>query len=88
MTNPKTLKTRSRPRPDFQRLPTEPIPKTWSDAQAIAVYDFCSVLQELVWRRYEHVLVAAALHAQLQLSSPAPDDRTYPLPFDHEDLPF
>jgi len=86
MTRRKKPPRRGTPRPDFRHPPLELIPQSWTDAQAIAIYDFCSVLQELVWRRYEDVLVDAAL--QLQASAPPPDERTWPLPFDDEDLTF
>ena len=90
MTTRKKRKTQPRPRPNFHRLPPEPIPQNWTDDQAIAVYDFCSVLQELVWRRYQDALSNAALDAQLQASAArGGDNRTHPLPFnDDDDLPF
>ena len=76
------------PRPDFKRLPLEPIPDTWTYEQVVAVHDFCVVLQEIIWRRYPDALTDAALNLQRAAQPPSADDRTYRLPFDDEELPF
>jgi len=66
-----------------------PIPEDWSTEQARAVYDFCSALQELVWRRYRDVLIDPMLRAQFEADAArhATDERSYRLPFD-DDPPF
>jgi len=62
-----------------------PVPHDWSDQQALAVYDFCSALQELIWRRYRHALIDPILQAQFQAGRSNPTDtRTDPLPFDDD----
>jgi len=61
------------------------IPENWTDDQAIAVYDFCTALQELVWRRYHEALIDPMLQKQLEAKAALRiDNRTYPLPFDDE----
>ena len=61
----------------------ELIPENWTDDQALAVYDFCSALQEHVWRRYHDALIDPMLLAQLQAKAAKNrHDRTRPLPFD------
>jgi len=63
-----------------------PVPEDWSAAQALAVYDFCSALQELIWRRYRDALIDPMLQAQLQArGSKQIDTRTYPLAFDDDE---
>ena len=77
-------KLRPKPKPSTPA----PIPENWSAEQALAVYDFCSDLQELVWRRYRDVLVDPMLQAQHHAPGSTPTDtRTYPLGFD-DDPPF
>ena len=81
-TKPK-LKRKAKPK----RNGLEPvvIPETWTDDQAIAVYDFCTALQELVWRRYHEALIDPMLQKQLEAKAALRiDNRTYPLPFDDE----
>ncbi len=64
-----------------------PIPENWTNDQALAVYDFCSTLQELVWRRYHDALIDPMLKEQFEASATRQiDDRTWPLPFD--DMPL
>lgn len=75
-------------KPKRNAAPTfELIPLNWTNDQALAVYDFCSALQELVWRRYHDALVDPLLKAQFQACAANPSvDRTYPLPFDDTPL--
>ncbi len=82
------LKRSRKPKPK-QLPPTPvPVPDDWSDQQALAVYDFCSALQELIWRRYRDALIDPILQAQFEASgSNRTDTRTFPLPFDN-DAPF
>ena len=85
------MTTRTRParksRPKRQRRVIEPIAQNWTNDQALAVYDFCSALQELIWRRYQHALIDSMLQAQFQANtSNQTDNRTYPLPFDDATL--
>jgi len=46
------LKRSRKPKPKHLPPTPVPVPDDWSDQQALAVYDFCSALQELIWRRY------------------------------------
>ncbi len=69
--------------------PLEPIPAIWTDEQAVAVYDFCAILQELIWRKYRSALAHAQVNTQMQASSQTCiDNRTWPLPFHDEHHPF
>ena len=79
-TKPK-LKHKAKPK----RNGLEPvvIPETWTDDQAIAVYDFCEALHELIWRRYHEALIDPMLQKQFKVNGAQHiDNRTYPLPFD------
>lgn len=60
---------------------------SWSPQQAIAVYDFCTVLQRIVWQRFIDVR-NADLSARLTTQSANRDDPTRPLPFDDDAEPF
>lgn len=87
-----TRKRKPQPKPKSKQKPRPatplPIPEHWSDEQALAVFDFCSALQELIWRRYRHALIDPTLQAQFQgRGSNQTDTRTYPLPLD-DDAPF
>lgn len=76
-------------RPDFRGRHLDAVPDTWTDEQAIAVHDFCVVLQEIIWRRYTDALTDAALNAQLAAArASSVDDKTWPLPFGDEPEPF
>lgn len=83
-TKPKRRRTG---KPKRNAAPTfELIPGNWTNDQALAVYDFCSALQELVWRRYRDALINPMLKAQLKTKATRRrNNRTYPLPFD--DMP-
>jgi hypothetical protein len=82
------LKRSRKPKPKHSPPTPVAIPDDWSDQQALAVYDFCSALQELIWRRYHDALIDPILHAQLEAGGPHRiDTRTFPLPFD-DDAPF
>ena len=79
------LKRSRKPKPKQPPPTPVPVPDDWSDQQALAVYDFCSALQELIWRRYRHALIDPILQAQFQAGHSNPTDtRTDPLPFDDD----
>ncbi len=80
---------RRTPRPKRHPPELEAIAHDWTDEQAKAVHDFCSALQELVWRRYHDALIDPMLQDQFKASATRHvDKRTYPLPFEDDDLPF
>lgn len=38
-------------------IPRFPLENDWTPEQALAVYDFCQLLTETLWQRYEDILI-------------------------------
>lgn len=76
-------KRKRKTKPKLNRLTPVPIPDTWNDDQARAVYNFCSALQELIWRRYHAALIDPMLQKRFDNNaSDHIDNPTYPLLLD------
>jgi hypothetical protein len=65
--------------------------ETWSPEQKLAVYDFCRLISEILWQRYDDVLLEEMIKADRDNGFAHPydlDNRNLELPFEDDDLPF
>lgn len=74
----------------MRHLPHYPLMDQWTPGQALAVYDFCRLLTETLWQRYQDVLLEEMIEIDRAHGFEhihGNDEENLDLPFD-DDLPF